>query len=73
MTVSFNTREKIRREYYNLPYRITDTGGLVQVHQGERETNVQGTRQQKLGVTFGRCPAWSNFQVKQKIIWRLFI
>lgn len=46
----------------------TDTGALVGVHQGKRATVVQGTRQQKLGVTFGRCPAraWhGNNQITQ--------
>jgi len=28
------------------------------VYQGKRATAVQGTRQQKLGVTYGRCLAW---------------
>jgi hypothetical protein len=35
----------------------TDTGALVLEYQGKRVRAVQGTRQQKLGVTFWRCPA----------------
>ncbi len=31
----------------------TDTGGLEQEFQGKRKIAVQGTRQQKLGVTSG--------------------
>ena len=35
----------------------TDTGALVLEYQDKRVMVVQGTRQQKLGVTFWRCPA----------------
>ena len=44
-------------EKYILSVPQTDTGALVLEYQGKRATVVQGTRQQKLGVTFGRCPS----------------
>ena len=49
-----------------MPYRNTDTGRLEQGLQGEREKDDQGTRQQKLGVTYGRCPALVNYQGHSK-------
>ena len=44
----------VGEHFFSVPQ--TDTGALVVDHQGKRATVVQGTRQQKLGVTFGRCP-----------------
>ncbi len=45
----------VEEHFFSVPQ--TDTGAPVVDHQGKRATVVQGTRQQKLGVTFGRCPS----------------
>ena len=50
----------------------TDTGALVLEYQGKRVRVVQGTRQQKLGVTFWRCPTWCNSQVTVNDAMQLF-
>ena len=66
-------REKVHREFQVLPYRITDTGGLVE------NTKAIGRRMFKeLGKKAGRnlwempCPVIID-RAKQKIIWQLFI
>ena len=52
----FCFQEKIRGEYTEIrtANRHWWTG---RVYQGKREKVVQGTRQQKLGVSYARCPA----------------
>jgi len=51
--VSLSGKISLRNIFLSVPQ--TDTGALAVVCQGKRATMVQGTRQQKLGVTYGRC------------------
>ena len=51
--VSLSRKFSLRSTFLSVPQ--TDTGALVVDYQGKRATMVQGTRQQKLGVTYGRC------------------
>jgi len=74
-TDSFAFRKSFVAEHiFSVPQ--TDTGAPVADHQGKRATVVQGTRQQKLGVTYGRCPTQkqlSAFSYQQTAIENFYL